>query len=116
MKPLISALNTAPAETRNAAGGKSAVNHLRRKSHPAKIAAARQNIGSSEKNSTIHTIIPALGEAPAVIATGRSNITARLAASAHAVVIMSRRCDFMNVRTFSNVPPLFGHNFECEFS
>ena len=50
MKPPASEPKTAPVEIRNASGGNSAVNHLRRKSHPAKIAAASDTPESWIKN------------------------------------------------------------------
>ena len=91
MKLPASAPKTAPVEIRNASGGNSAVNHLRRKSHPAKTAAARQNEGSSAKKSAIHAIIPAVEGAFATIRAGIRSITTRLAASVEAAMMISRR-------------------------
>lgn len=73
---------------RNAAGGKAEIYQRFFISLPAYIPAASENIGSIKKNSAMHTIIPISGDIPIIMA-GRSSITARLAASAAAALMIS---------------------------
>lgn len=97
MKPPASEPKTAPVEIRNASGGNSAVNHLRRKSHPAKIAAARQNAGSTAKNSAIQASMPAVdGAFPTIRAWNEKHYHKARRKRLEAVMIISRLWALIN--------------------